>query len=146
MLPQRVDQVDKYNRNIAFYASYACHEDRSWILRKVLELNANPRCPDVFGVTPLIAACRNGDANTVSILINKDYRFQNMTVPNPNYTKPPKRGNPAQQTVRTSAVGRLRTGGITIHGGAITPVVLPRCVVIQHPFSRPPVLYLLFGR
>jgi hypothetical protein len=82
--------VDKYNRNIVFYAAYACVADRSRVLAAVLERGADPRVVDTAGVTPLLAAARNGDEHSVMLLMNKKFTPLDRRVENPGWKAPKK--------------------------------------------------------
>jgi len=59
--------------------------DRSRLLAAVLERGADPLVADKANVTPLLAACRNGDAKTAMLLSNKPFTPTNRTVDNPEY-------------------------------------------------------------
>lgn len=82
--------VDKFNRNIAFYAAYASVADRSAILAAVLERGADPLIVDTAGVTPLLAAARNGDEQSVMLLMNKAFTPLDRRVENPDWVPPKK--------------------------------------------------------
>lgn len=83
--------ADVHGRNIVWYASYACVADRSKILAAVLERGADATVSDKAGVTPLLAACRNGDEKSAMILLNKPFTPQNRRVDNPDYVNPIKK-------------------------------------------------------
>lgn len=80
--------MDKYNRNLAFYAAYGCVDTRLDVLKAVLERGADPHCADTNGVTPLLAAARNGDERSVMVLMNKAFTPKALHRPNPKYVKP----------------------------------------------------------
>lgn len=65
--------IDDRNRSALFYAAYSNRDDRSEVLQRLLEMDADPTAPDVDGVTPLLAAARNNDLKSFMILRNRDF-------------------------------------------------------------------------
>lgn len=82
---------DSQTRTLVFYASYCCLDDRSPVLKRLLEMGADATASDSFGVTPFLAAARNGDAVSAALLINKPFAFKTPSIPNPDYVKPEKK-------------------------------------------------------
>lgn len=84
----KTDLKDVHDRNIVFYCAYAKDDDRTVLLRKVLELGADPFCKDDRGITPLLAAARSGDEVAMALLMNTPFTYKDRKVKNPSYTKP----------------------------------------------------------
>ena len=68
-----LDVLDDRNRSLLFYASYSKRDDRSNVLTYLLENGADPEVADSDRVTPLLAAARNNDLNTLIALRNIDF-------------------------------------------------------------------------
>lgn len=83
---------DIFDRGIVWYAAYACDHDRTAILKAALKQGADANSPDKFGVTPILAAARSGSANSVALLMNKNFTYCTPTVANPKYRHPGKKG------------------------------------------------------
>jgi ankyrin repeat protein/Ca2+-binding EF-hand superfamily protein len=68
-----LDVVDDRNRSLLFYAAYSRRNETTAVLEYLLEKGTDPRIADGDGVTPLLAAARNNDNNSVMRLRNINF-------------------------------------------------------------------------
>merc|ERR1711988_1264280 len=108
---------DDHGRNIVWYAAYGSVDDRTPVLKRALLNKAENNTPDEFGVTPLMAAFRNGDWKSVSILMNKPFTYKENLRKNPEYKEPVEEKE--SLLTRMSSMSSMVTE-TTVHGGAQT--------------------------
>ena len=68
-----LDATDDKGRSLLFYACFSKRDDRTDILRYLLEHGADPTKMASDGTTPAIAACRNNDLKTFLMIRNVDF-------------------------------------------------------------------------